>query len=37
LVSDNTVQLETAEWFEVLRFMNFGRYFCYDDIPLPAR
>lgn len=37
LVSDDTVQLETDEWFEVLRFMNFARYFCYDDIPLPAR
>ena len=37
LVSDNTVQLETDEWFEVLRFMNFARYFCYDDIPRPAR
>ena len=37
LISDDTVQLETDEWFEILRFMNFGRYFCYDDIPLPAR
>ena len=37
LISDDTVQLETDEWFEVLRFMNFGRYFCYDDIPLPKK